>query len=371
MSPTVSLKDKRVLSVQSHVVAGYVGNKSASFPLQLLGWEVDQVNTVEFSNHTVRLSRNLTLLLSSCPHHPFACLITRYGRWGGSKFDAAHLEDIFSALDANGLLRQSHMLTGYVPGAEALSVVARSVDRLRSINPNLIYVLDPVMGDDGRIYVSESVIPIYKSLMPKATCATPNYFEAELLTDVRILDAASLRLALRTFHERYRIPNVIISAVSLPRDELANLGFDLSKLQADSSARMLVCSGSTIVSDPGSELQTVSFGIAFPELAEHYEGVGDVFSALVLGRFPDASPSHPVSPLAHVAELAIASLQGILARTRAHAIALAKHYPDAIVPHEGESAEERVKRLRMVELKLVQSQKEILEPAVVYQAIAL
>ncbi|KAK4050792.1 putative pyridoxal kinase [Microbotryomycetes sp. JL201] len=344
MTPTVTLKEKRVLSVQSHVVAGYVGNKSASFPLQLLGWEVDQVNTVEFS----------------------------YGRWGGSKFDAAHLEDIFSALDANGLLRQSHMLTGYVPGAEALSVVARSVDRLRSINPNLIYVLDPVMGDDGRIYVSESVIPIYKSLMPKATCATPNYFEAELLTDVRILDAASLRLALRTFHDRYRIPNVIISAVSLPRDELVHLGFDLGKLQTDPSARMLVCSGSTIVSDPqDDQLRTVSFGIAFPELAEHYEGVGDVFSALILGRFPDASPSHPVSPLAHVAELAIASLQGILTRTRAHAVALAKHYPDAIIPRDGESAEERVKRLRMVELKLVQSQREILEPVILYQAIAL
>ena len=88
-----------------------------------------------------------------------------------------------------------------------------------------------------------------------------------------------------------------------------------------------------------------------------------------LGRFPDASPTHPVSPLAHVAELAIASLQGVLARTRAHAIALAKHYPDAIVPRDGESAEERVKRLRMVELKLVQSQQELLEPRVVYQAV--
>ena len=67
----------------------------------------------------------------------------------------------------NGLLRQSHLLTGYVPGADSLLVVSRTVDRLRSINPNLIYVLDPVMGDDGRIYVSESVIPIYKSLMTK------------------------------------------------------------------------------------------------------------------------------------------------------------------------------------------------------------
>jgi pyridoxine kinase len=259
-------------------------------------------------------------------------------------------------LQANGLLRQSHLLTGYVPGADALNVVARTVDRLRSINPSLVYVLDPVMGDDGRIYVSESVIPIYKSLMPKATCATPNYFEAELLTDVKILDGASLRLALRTFHERYRIPNIIVSAVSLPIDELIKMGFAVDH---STTSPMLLCSGSTILSGPGEILRTVSFGIAFPELAEHYEGVGDVFSSLILGRFPDT------------AELAIASLQGILIKTRANALALAKHYPDAIVPREGESAEERVKRLRMVELKLVQSQQEILNPRVQYHAVAL
>ncbi|GAA6060833.1 hypothetical protein JCM10212_005251 [Sporobolomyces blumeae] len=351
-------QEKRVLSIQSHVVAGYVGNKAATFPLQLLGWEVDAAMTVAFSNHTG----------------------PRYGRWGGSKFDAAHLEDIFSALDANGLLRQSHLLTGYVPGADALKVVTRTVDRLRAVNPRLVYVLDPVMGDDGRIYVSESVIPLYKSLLPKATCATPNYFEAELLTDVRILDAQSLKIALRTFHERYRIPNIVISAVSLPVSELAKLGFanlpPPSSAAGPSTGRMLVCSGSTVTSEPGRPLATTSFGIAFPELAEHYEGVGDTFSSLVLGRFPSLDPSspdsymsHPVSPLAHTVELAIASLQGVLKRTRQHALQLAKNRTDWIVPHEGESAEERVRRLRTVELRLVQSQKELLDPVVEYRAV--
>ncbi|GAA5961483.1 hypothetical protein JCM3765_003599 [Sporobolomyces pararoseus] len=352
-------QEKRVLSIQSHVVSGFVGNKAATFPLQLLGWEVDAAMTVAFSNHTNR----------------------GYGRWGGSKFDAPHLEDIFSALDANGLLRQSHLLTGYVPGADALKVVARTVDRLKAVNPRLVYVLDPVMGDDGRIYVSESVIPLYKSLLPKATCATPNYFEAELLTDVRILDAQSLKLALRTFHERYRIPNIIISAVSLPVHELVKLGFtDLPPVASSSTGRMLVCTGSTLVDS--TTMETTSFGIAFEELAEHYEGVGDTFSSLVLGRFPPSSldstssdpevsaySSHPISPLAHTVELAIASLQGVLAKTRAHALHLAKGRTDWIVPHEGESAEERVRRLRTVELRLVQSQKELLDPQVVHRAV--
>ncbi|GAA5992921.1 hypothetical protein JCM5350_007802 [Sporobolomyces pararoseus] len=341
-------QEKRVLSIQSHVVSGFVGNKAATFPLQLLGWEVDAAMTVAFSNHTI---------------------------WSMGR------------IQANGLLRQSHLLTGYVPGADALKVVTRTVDRLRAVNPRLVYVLDPVMGDDGRIYVSESVIPLYKSLLPKATCATPNYFEAELLTDVRILDAQSLKLALRTFHERYRIPNIIISAVSLPVHELVKLGFNnLPPVASSSTGRMLVCTGSTLLDS--TTMETTSFGIAFEELAEHYEGVGDTFSSLVLGRFPpSSSPSlesssppssdpeasaysnHPISPLAHTVELAIASLQGVLAKTRAHALHLAKGRTDWIVPHEGESAEERVRRLRTVELRLVQSQKELLDPQVVHRAV--
>jgi pyridoxine kinase len=40
-------RTRRVLSVQSHVVSGYVGNKSATFPLQLLGFEVDAINSVQ------------------------------------------------------------------------------------------------------------------------------------------------------------------------------------------------------------------------------------------------------------------------------------------------------------------------------------
>ncbi|CEQ40708.1 SPOSA6832_02350, partial [Sporobolomyces salmonicolor] len=360
-------QEKRVLSIQSHVVAGYVAFACAHLV------SIDRKQGCDVPAAVARLGSRCcydrSLLESHLSH------IAGYGRWGGSKFDAAHLEDIFSALDANGLLRQSHLLTGYVPGADALTVVARTVDRLRAVNPSLVYVLDPVMGDDGRIYVSESVIPLYKSLLPKATCATPNYFEAELLTDVRILDAVSLQLALRTFHERYRIPNIVISAVSLPLSELVKLGF--ADVTASSpTGRMLVCSGSTIISAPGRPLETTSFGIAFPELSEHYEGVGDVFSSLVLGRFPSLDPSSPtayldhhISPLAHTVELAIASLQGVLTKTRAHALQLAKGRHDWIVPREGESAEERVRRLRTVELRLVQSQKELLDPEVLYKAV--
>lgn len=155
------IQTRRVLAIQSHVVSGYVGNKSASFPLQLLGWDVDQASTVEFSNHTVsprvcpvgpaplhHLHHSITPLsnilvtLAAClrklfsPRKSFLFpLLTRfpsfrvrlglhnatsnytvktdsgssspatgYGRWGGSKFDAAHLEDVMSALDVSAAL---------------------------------------------------------------------------------------------------------------------------------------------------------------------------------------------------------------------------------------------------------------------------
>ena len=62
------------------------------------------------------------------------------------------------------------------------------VDRLRQINPDLVYILDPVMGDDGKIYVSPEVVPIYKSLLPRANCATPNHFEAESASHINKSD---------------------------------------------------------------------------------------------------------------------------------------------------------------------------------------
>lgn len=220
------------------------------------------------------------------------------------------------------------------------------VDRLRHINPDLVYILDPVMGDDGKIYVSPEVVPIYKSLLPRADCATPNHFEAELLTDIKITSLSELRKALDVFHDRYEMENIIIS--SIPSSQLPEL-----------PSSHLVCAGST--RRKGSS-QSEQFIIPFPSLPEHYEGVGDVFSALVLAHF--AEPT-----LAQTAELAIASLQGILQRTRGHALGLAKEgNVDITGTNPQETPEERIRRLALVELRLVQSWREIREPIVRHKA---
>ncbi|KAH8924923.1 Bud site selection protein 16, partial [Atractiella rhizophila] len=331
-------EEKRVLTVQSTVVVGYAGNKAATFPLQLLGWEVEALHTVQFSNHT------------------------GYKRFGGSRFDAAHLEDIFQAMETNGLLRQSHFLTGYVPGPEALKVVAKMAKRLREANPDLVYVLDPVMGDDGRIYVSPEVIPIYKSLLPLATITTPNYFEAELLTEVKLTSLSAIREALHKFHGLYSTPNVIISSVSLPQSELKILDPSI-----DDNGTYLVCAGSSVQKN-GDEK---AFALLFPAFEEHFEGVGDLFSALITARFSPTSSSHPISPLAQAAELAIGSLHGVLVRTRAKAAEIAERDGIVLKASEEEGPEDRVRRLRTVELRLVQSQEELKNPKDIYEAVKL
>lgn len=324
---------RRVLSVQSFVSAGYVGNKAAIFPLQLLGNEVDVVNTVAFSNHT------------------------GYATVGGSKMGIEHLRSIFDALESNGFVEQTHMLTGYVPGAEALALISTVVDRLRSANPNLVYLCDPVMGDQGKLYVSPEVVPQYKALLRQASIATPNDFESELLTDIRITSLESLQQALSTFHNRYNLPHAIISSCMLPHA-------DIRRLDPSAIGTQLVCAGSST--------DGPAWAISFPAFDEHFEGVGDVFSALVLAHFDlEADLGGAPSPLARAAELAIASLQSIITRTRNHALGSFTGDAAVLRGQEGEPSEKRVDRLRRLELRLVQSRDDLLSPIVRHRAVII
>lgn len=105
----------RVLSIQSHVVSGYVGNKCATLPLQLLGFDVDPVMSVQLSNHT------------------------GYPSFKGKAFDGAHLEELLEGLKANGLVRHTHLLTGYIGTRSLLEAVVGAARALREANPSLTY----------------------------------------------------------------------------------------------------------------------------------------------------------------------------------------------------------------------------------------
>ena len=102
----------QVLSIQSHVVAGHVGNDAAAFTLQRLGIEAWPIHTVQFSNHT------------------------GHGAWTGQAFAAAHVRELVDSLDGRGLLgRVNAVLSGYVGSAETGEAIAEAVCLVKAQNP--------------------------------------------------------------------------------------------------------------------------------------------------------------------------------------------------------------------------------------------
>ena len=115
--------DKRVLSIQSHVAYGYVGGRAATFPLQLLGWDVDVVNTVKYALLVPILTALLTSIISFSNHsgtftlpcttlsRPLA-LWKGYCEFGGTRMTGSQLEELFQGMEKNGVLNASRLLTG-------------------------------------------------------------------------------------------------------------------------------------------------------------------------------------------------------------------------------------------------------------------
>ncbi|WFD28113.1 pyridoxal kinase [Malassezia nana] len=344
----------RLLTIQSHVVTGYVGNRSATFPAQLLGWDVDAVNTVQFSNHT------------------------GYGRWGGQRFDERHLTEVFEGLATNNLLTQNRVLTGYTPSPEALTAIERLILQMRETNPALVYLLDPVMGDmDRGMYVNPHVLPIYRRMLYLSTIICPNQFEAQVLAGQEITSLATLRAVQEKLHVEYRVPHVVITSLSLPPEDLKCLG--AKETMPDGQEAMLLV-GSTW--DNGLQ----SWFMQFPCLGEYFSGVGDLFAALVLARFstqpddlpeparaahsfePATSESECTLPIARAVMLAVAALQQVLLRTRAAMTEQGKRlHLDPFLPSHKLSVDERVKTMRLRELRLVQSAHDILHPRVQFR----
>lgn len=190
----------RVLSIQSHVVRGVVGNKSAVFPLQLLGLNVDAVNSVQFSNHT-----------------GYA------GGFRGEVLQGDQLWALLEGLEANNLLRgYSHVLTGYIGSESMLLMVVRVLEKLREHNPSLTYVCDPVMGDNGNMYVPQELVKVYReTVVGFASVLTPNQFEAELLTGQAIHSREDAIKACDILHQNGPHTVILTSLDLEPRDSLS------------------------------------------------------------------------------------------------------------------------------------------------------
>jgi pyridoxine kinase len=170
-----------VLSVQSWVACGNVGNTAALFPLQRLGCETWSLNTVAFSNHT------------------------GYERWRGSTVPASEIATLFEGIAELGVLaRCDAVLSGYLGAAETGPVLLDIVARVKEANPRALFCCDPVMGDIGLGYYVRSGIPEFfrDRALALADVVTPNRFELEWLSGSPVCSLAEASAAVEKLRER-------------------------------------------------------------------------------------------------------------------------------------------------------------------------
>lgn len=152
----------KILSIQSAVAYGHVGNSAAVFPLQRIGVDVIPVYTVNFSNHT------------------------GYGAWRGPLISPADVADVITGVEERGAFGQiDAVLSGYQGSEGIADVIIDAVARVKAANPAAVYACDPVMGNAKSGCFVAPAIPVLlrERVVPAADIITPNQFELGFLTD--------------------------------------------------------------------------------------------------------------------------------------------------------------------------------------------
>ena len=277
------------------------------------------------------------------------------------------------------------LLSGYCPSAaivKEVGKIARDIKLRAATKPgSFFWILDPVMGDNGRIYVAEDTVPIYKSLLKDADLILPNQFEAELLSDVKINDLASMQHAILTLHQAYNLPHVLITSIRLPSTTNYT---PLTEEEDKTNVAKLSVIGSTATSDGQPRL----FRVTIPALPVFFSGTGDMFAALTVCRLRQAakqagvlnepswrSPDHvagPDLPLAKATEKVLASMHAVLKDTSEHYSEVMKQLDDGKVPkmnnnvsggiqHDIET-EQHLRLTSAAEVRVVQNAMSLREP---------
>lgn len=169
-----------LLSIQSHVVYGHVGNAAAVFALQRMGVEVWPIHTVQFSNHT------------------------GYGKWQGRVFDAGLIRELVAGVEQRGVLPECDgVLSGYMGGADIGEAILDAVAAVKRANPAARYACDPVIGDVGRgVYVARGIPEFIKEqAVAAADIVTPNQFELDMLSGRESRTLAQARDAVKAVHD--------------------------------------------------------------------------------------------------------------------------------------------------------------------------
>jgi pyridoxine kinase len=251
-----------ILSIQSHVAYGHVGNAAATFPLQRIGVEVWPIHTVQFSNHT------------------------GYGAWTGRVFDAGLITEVVEGIAQRGVLGECDgVLSGYMGSAETGAAILDAVARVKTANPKARYCCDPVIGDVGRDVFVRPGIPEFmrEHAVPAADVVTPNQFELDHLTG-RI--SATRHDALAAIDTLHALGPKAIMVTSLHTDETPPDAIDL------------------VVSDAAGR-----FRVRTPKLPISINGAGDAIAALFFAHYLRTGSA------AEALARATSSVFGVLRRT--------------------------------------------------------
>ena len=227
-----------ILSIQSHVTYGHVGNSAAVFPLQRAGHEVWPVHTVNFSNHT------------------------GYGEWGGSTIPASDVTSIIDGIEKRGAFEGiDAILSGYQGGSDIADAIVDTVRRIKAVNPEALYACDPVMGNaKSGCFVSDDIPPLLRDrVVPVADIITPNHFELGYLTDTEVSTLDQTLAAVKKAQEMGP-KTVLVTSVKRPETP-ANL---IEMLAVDGERALLVST---------------------PLLPFKRNGSGDVTAALFTGHY--------------------------------------------------------------------------------------
>jgi len=254
----------KILSIQSSVAYGHVGNSAAVFPLQRLGHEVWPVLTVHFSNHT------------------------GYGEWRGPLLAPDDVRDVIAGIGDRGVLGEADaVLSGYQGDPAVGSVILDAVARVKELNPDAVYCCDPVMGDVGRGMFVRPGIPEFMrdTVVPKADIVTPNHFELDFLAG---RTTTTLDEVLEAVDEvRARGPRDVL-VTSVLHTDVAEGSLDL-----------------VAVSDEGA------WAVTTPLLPITPNGCGDVTAALYLAHL--RTSGSPETALASTASSVFAVLEATIA----------------------------------------------------------
>jgi pyridoxine kinase len=251
-----------ILSIQSWVAYGHVGNAAAMFPMQRLGHDVWAVNTVQFSNHT------------------------GYGAWRGSVFTGEAVRELVTGIEERGALaRCDGVLSGYMGDASIGEAILDAVAKVRAAKPDTLYCCDPVIGDvDTGIYVRTGILEFMRArAVAAADIITPNQFELGLLAEREVKSLTDLATALEVVHALG--PKVIV-VTSVHVAEAPN---DVIEL---------------IVSSPQGR-----FRVRTPLLPTAVNGAGDAIAALYLVHYLQTRDA------AETLARAASSVYGLLKRT--------------------------------------------------------